>query len=101
MSRWTDPRDEGLTPDVYIAMGKTAELVAAMTGTSRQDQDEWALQSQLRAAAAIDAGYFAGRSCPIRQRDGTMISADDGPRIGTTLDGARRAAIRSSGRAAR
>ena len=64
MGEWTDPRDVGARPDVYIAMGKTAELVARLTGTSRRDQDEWALQSQLRAAAAIDSGYFAREILP-------------------------------------
>ena len=84
---WTDPRHEGLTPDVYVSMGKTAELVARLTGTSRRDQDEWALHSQLRAAAAIDSGYFAREILPYTRRDGTTIAADDGPRIGTTLEG--------------
>ena len=81
------PPARGLTPDVYVAMGKTAELVARLTGTSRRDQDEWALQSQLRAAAAIDSGYFAREILPYTRRDGTTIAADDGPRIGTTLEG--------------
>jgi acetyl-CoA C-acetyltransferase len=84
---WTDPRSEGLVPDVYISMGKTAELVARLTGTTRRDQDEWALQSQLRAAAAIEAGYFAREIVPYTRTDGSVIAADDGPRPGTTLDG--------------
>src|SRR5690606_24798550 len=37
---WRDPRDEGGTPYVDIAMGKTAEFVAGLTGTTRADQDE-------------------------------------------------------------
>ena len=84
---WTDPRSDGLVPDVYVSMGKTAELVARLTGTTRRDQDEWALQSQLRAAAAIDAGYFEHEIVPYTRADGSVIAADDGPRIGTTLDG--------------
>lgn len=84
---WTDPRAEGLEPDVYIAMGKTAEFVARLTGTTRRDQDDWALQSQRRAAAAIEGGWFAGEILPYARADGTVVSADDGPRPGTTLDG--------------
>lgn len=84
---WTDPRSEGLVPDVYISMGKTAELVARLTGTTRRDQDEWALQSQLRTAAAVEAGYFAREIVPYTRTDGSVIAADDGPRPGTTLDG--------------
>ena len=83
---WTDPRAEGLVPDVYVAMGKTAELVARLTGTSRRDQDEWALHSQLRAAAAIDSGFFSGEIAPYTRRDSTVVASDDGPRPGTTLD---------------
>lgn len=84
---WSDPRAEGLAPDVYIAMGKTAEFVTRLTGTTRQDQDEWALRSQQRAAAAIDAGWFDGEIVPYRRVDGSVISADDGVRPGTTLEG--------------
>lgn len=83
---WTDPRLEGMVPDVYIAMGKTAEFVAGLTGTTRRDQDEWALQSQQRAIAAIDSGFFAREIVPHRRADGTVIAADDGPRPGTTLE---------------
>src|SRR6478735_5374350 len=62
---WSDPRKDGEQPDVYIGMGKTAEFVARATGTTRRDQDEWALDSQLRAARAIDAGYFAREIVPV------------------------------------
>lgn len=84
---WTDPRGEGLAPDVYIAMGKTAEFVARLTGTTRRDQDEWALLSQQRAAAAIEAGWFEEEIAPYTRADGKVVAADDGPRPGTTLDG--------------
>lgn len=84
---WTDPRDEDAVPDLYVAMGKTAELVARLTGTTRRDQDEWALASQQRAAAAVESGYFAGEIAPYTRTDGTVIDADDGPRPATTLDG--------------
>jgi len=84
---WTDPRDEGLEPDVYIAMGKTAEFVARRTGTTRAEQDAWALRSQQRATAAIEAGYFAREIAPYTRVDGTVVAADDGPRPGTTMQG--------------
>ncbi|MBX3099527.1 MAG: acetyl-CoA C-acyltransferase [Salinibacterium sp.] len=83
---WTDPRSEGLVPDIYVEMGKTAEFVAAITGTTRQDQDEWAQHSQQRAVAAINDGFFAREIVPHRRVDGTVIAADDGPRSSTTLE---------------
>lgn len=77
---WTDPRLAGQRPDVYLPMGVTAEFVAQMTGTSRVDQDEWALMSQSRAARAIEEGYFAGEIATHLKQDGTEIAADDCPR---------------------
>jgi len=52
---WTPP--EGL-PDVYIAMGETAENVAEVEGVSREEMDEYAFRSQQRAGAAIERGFF-------------------------------------------
>src|SRR6185369_1008490 len=46
---WTDPRSLGELPDPYIAMGETAENVAALHGVTRQAQDEWGVLSQNRA----------------------------------------------------
>ncbi|MCK6212106.1 acetyl-CoA C-acyltransferase [Georgenia sp. EYE_87] len=89
---WRDPREDGETPDAYIAMGKTAEFVARLTGTTRADQDEWALKSQRAAAAAIERGYFAGEITPYTRADGTVVAADDGPRPSTTLEGLARLA---------
>ncbi|WP_431778949.1 acetyl-CoA C-acyltransferase [Microbacterium aurantiacum] len=86
-SPWTDPREVGQAPDVYIPMGTTAELVARLTGTTRRAQDEWALESQRRAAAAIERGFFARELAPHTRRDGTVVGIDDGPRPTTTLDG--------------
>ncbi|MHB1711913.1 MAG: acetyl-CoA C-acetyltransferase [Acidimicrobiales bacterium] len=81
---WT-PLD-GL-PDVYIAMGQTAENVAELKHVSRQDQDEFALQSQLRAVAAMESGFFEREIVPVTTPDGTVVGKDDGPRPGTTLEG--------------
>ena len=58
-----EPREDSELPDVYIAMGQTAENVALLTGISREDQDHWGLRSQNRAEEAIKSGFFEGRSC--------------------------------------
>lgn len=83
---WTDPRAEGLLPDVYLAMGQTAENVATARGVSRQRQDEWGVRSQNRAEKAIAEGVFAREIAPVTLADGTVVSTDDGPRAGVTLE---------------
>ena len=83
---WTDPRQEGLLPDVYVAMGQTAENVATSRGISRARQDEWGVISQNRAEKAIVDGFFAREITPITTPDGTVVSTDDGPRAGVTLE---------------
>ena len=85
-SDWEDPRANGELPDVYMAMGITAENVARHYDVSRQDMDEFALQSQQRAAAAGDSGFWAEEITPIETPDGSLVTADDGPRRGTTLE---------------
>ena len=77
---WHDPREDGLLPDVYIAMGQTAENVAQHTGISREDQDRWGVRSQNRAEEAIKSGFFAREISPVTLPDGTVVSTDDGPR---------------------
>ncbi len=83
---WTDPVAAGLLSDIYIAMGETAENVATFKGVSRAAQDEWAVRSQNRAEAAIERGFFATDITPVTTPDGTVVSTDDGPRAGVTLD---------------
>ena len=83
---WHDPREDGLIPDVYIAMGETAENVASYTGISREDQDRWGVLSQNRTEKAINDGFFAREIDPITLADGTQVTADDGPRAGTTYE---------------
>ena len=78
---------EGALPDVYIAMGQTAENVAELKKVSREEQDEFALQSQTRAVAAQEAGFFDREIIPVTTPNGTVVSKDDGPRPGTTLEG--------------
>ena len=83
---WHDPREDGLLPDVYIAMGQTAENVVRQTGISREDQDRWGVRSQNRAEAAINSGFFAREIAPVTLPDGTVVSTDDGPRAGTSYE---------------
>jgi acetyl-CoA C-acetyltransferase len=85
-TEWHDPREDGLLPDVYIAMGETAENVALFTGISREDQDHWGVRSQNRAEEAINSGFFAREIAPVTLPDGTVVSKDDGPRAGTTYE---------------
>ena len=84
--RWSDPRERGLLPDVYVGMGQTAEHVATLTGISRREQDEFAVRSQQRAEAAIAEGFFAREITPVTLPDGTVVDADDSPRPGTTYE---------------
>jgi len=83
---WTDPRLDGKLPDYYIAMGQTAENVATQMGISRHDQDEFGVRSQNLAEKAIADGFFAREITPVVLPDGTVVSADDGPRAGVTLE---------------
>ncbi|MFI2486277.1 acetyl-CoA C-acetyltransferase [Promicromonospora kroppenstedtii] len=83
---WTDPRLEGALPDAYIAMGQTAENVAALRDVTRAEQDEFAARSQQRAQAAIASGFWARDITPVTLPDGTVLAADDGPRPGTTVE---------------
>ncbi len=84
---WHDPREHGELPDVYIAMGQTAENVATLRGISRRAQDEFGACSQNRAEQAIAAGVFDREIAPVTLADGTLVSVDDGPRAGTTVAG--------------
>ena len=83
---WTDPRARGLLPDIYINMGQTAEHIATLRGISRYEQDEFAVRSQLLASQARDNGFFDHEITPIQLADGTLVTHDDGPRPGTTIE---------------
>jgi len=83
---WVDPRVEGGLPDVYIAMGQTAENVAQLTGLTRADQDAFAVRSQNLAERAIANGFWARDITPVSLPDGSVVSTDDGPRAGVTLE---------------
>jgi acetyl-CoA C-acetyltransferase len=83
---WHDPRADGAIPDVYIAMGETAENVAQLRGITRHEQDEFGVRSQNLAEKALANGFWQREITPITLPDGTVVSADDGPRPGTTLE---------------
>ncbi|WP_194827427.1 acetyl-CoA C-acetyltransferase [Nocardia sp. XZ_19_231] len=85
-STWGDPRIDGLAPDVYIAMGQTAENVAQFTGITRAEQDAFGVRSQNLAEKAIANGFWATDITPVTLPDGTVVSTDDGPRAGVTLE---------------
>jgi len=72
--------------DVYIPMGMTAENVADRCQVSREEQDRWAVVSQTRAVDAQAAGHFDREIVPVTLPDGTVVTQDDGPRPGTTMD---------------
>ncbi|WP_026929784.1 acetyl-CoA C-acetyltransferase [Glycomyces tenuis] len=84
--QWTDPREADRLPDPYIAMGQTAENVAALRGVTREEQDAFAARSQQRAERAIAEGFWARDITPVTLPDGTVVAADDGPRPGTTVE---------------
>jgi acetyl-CoA C-acetyltransferase len=84
---WSDPRDGGDIPDVYISMGQTAENLARIKGVSRQEMDEFAARSQNLAEKAIANGFWEKEITPVTTPDGTLVSADDGPRPGVTVEG--------------
>ena len=83
---WHDPRADGQIPDIYIAMGQTAENVATLRGISRAEQDVFGVRSQNLAEKAINNGFFEREITPVTLPDGTVVSKDDGPRAGTTLE---------------
>ncbi|MFF4933799.1 acetyl-CoA C-acetyltransferase [Streptomyces griseofuscus] len=84
---WHDPREDGLVPDAYIAMGQTAENLARWKGITRQEMDEFGVRSQNLAEQAIAAGFWEREITPVTLPDGTVVSKDDGPRAGVTLEG--------------
>ena len=89
-------------PDWYWGMGLTAEAVAKEYGVSREDQDAFALESHLRAAAAIDGGKFAPGIAPIsvnevyldenerRQERNYIVDTDEGVRRDSSAEGLAR-----------
>jgi acetyl-CoA C-acetyltransferase len=83
---WHDPREDGLLPDIYIAMGQTAENVARLRGLDRTELDEFAVRSQNLAEKAVADGFWEREITPVTTPDGTVVTKDDGPRAGVTYD---------------
>ncbi|EWC59187.1 3-ketoacyl-CoA thiolase [Actinokineospora spheciospongiae] len=85
-AEWHDPRQDGLLPDAYIAMGQTAENLALLKGVTREDMDHFGVRSQNLAEEAIKSGFWAREIVPVTLPDGTVVDTDDGPRPGITYE---------------
>jgi acetyl-CoA C-acetyltransferase len=83
---WQDPRESGQVPDVYMAMGQTAENLARHKGVTRRDMDEFGVRSQNLAEKAIADGFWEREITPVTTPGGP-VAKDDGPRAGVTLEG--------------
>jgi acetyl-CoA C-acetyltransferase len=84
---WHDPRADGAVPDIYLAMGQTAENLAQLEGVTREEMDEFGVRSQNLAEKAIANGFWAREITPVTTPDGIVVDRDDGPRPGVTLEG--------------
>jgi acetyl-CoA C-acetyltransferase len=83
---WHDPRTDDKLPDVYIAMGQTAENVAQLRNLDRKELDEFGVRSQNLAEKAIADGFWAKDITPVTLPDGSTVDKDDGPRAGVTYE---------------
>ena len=86
--RMVNPEMDRLYP--LVSLGITAENVAEKYNVSRQEQDEFALASQQKAAAAIREGKFKNEIVPVEVRRGketVLVDTDEHPRPDTTLEG--------------
>jgi acetyl-CoA C-acetyltransferase len=83
---WHDPRADGNVPDVYIAMGQTAENLALYKGVSREEMDHFGVRSQNLAEQSLANGFWAKDITPVTLPDGSVVSKDDGPRAGVTYE---------------
>ncbi|MFI6759125.1 acetyl-CoA C-acetyltransferase [Micromonospora sp. NPDC050417] len=84
--RWTDPRLDGALPDIYLAMGQTAENLAQVYDVTRAEMDEFGVRSQNLAEQAIAAGFWSREITPVKLPSGEMVGTDDGPRPGVTTE---------------
>jgi acetyl-CoA C-acetyltransferase len=83
---WHDPREEGQLPDIYIAMGQTAENLAQSRGITRQELDQFGVRSQNLAEKALVDGFWQREIVPLTRPDGVVVLRDDGPRPGVTYE---------------
>ncbi len=82
-----------MLPTAYSSMGMTAEVVARRYNITREDQDQFAYQSNMRASAAVEEGKFKDEIVPLKVRkreNGAwkefLFDTDEGPRPDTTLE---------------
>jgi acetyl-CoA acyltransferase len=90
MGGWKPSPHPGLMdnlPAAYMPMGITAERVATKYEVTREDQDAFAVESQKRAAAALEANIFAKEIVPVPLPGGGELTQDELPRPQTTLEG--------------
>jgi len=85
-TEWHDPRQDGSVPDVYLAMGQTAENLALAKDVTREDMDHFGVRSQNLAEEAIKAGFWEREITPVTLPDGRVVDTDDGPRPGITYE---------------
>ena len=85
-STWHDPRADDRLPDIYITMGQTAENLAQLKDVSRADMDEFGVRSQNLAEKAIADGFWEREITPVTTPGGAVVSVDDGPRPGVTME---------------
>ena len=83
---WRDPREDGAAPDIYITMGQTAENLAQLKNVTRADMDEFGVRSQNLAEKAIADGFWEREITPVTLPDGKVVSTDDGPRPGVSME---------------
>src|SRR4051812_12772047 len=83
---WHDPRGDELLPDLYIAMGQTAENLALLKNVSREEMDRFGVRSQNLAEQALANGFWEKDITPVTLPDGTVVAKDDGPRAGVTYE---------------
>lgn len=83
---WEDPREAGRLPDVYIAMGQTAENVALREGVTREEMDDYAFRSQMRYAKAAADGFWQREIIAVDLPDGSVMTGDESPRPDTTRE---------------
>jgi acetyl-CoA C-acetyltransferase/acetyl-CoA acyltransferase len=77
----------GLTdPTCGLNMGQTAELLVKDFGIRRDEQDQFALQSHLRAAATWERCFYKGETAPVALPDGKNVEKDSGPRANQTIE---------------
>jgi acetyl-CoA C-acetyltransferase len=85
--QWHDPREVGKVPDIYLAMGQTAENLAQVKGVTREEMDAFGVRSQNLAEKAIPDGFWEREITPVTTPEGTVVGRDDGPRPGVTMEG--------------